>query len=531
MRKVLIITLIYFILSCFGSLNAQDKTCEKWDIVDINFKVRTIPEDPFSLHFGAVFRHESGVEMDVPGFYDDDKTYVLRFSPHIEGKWSYQTYSVLPVLSGKTGGIIATLSTKQGRHGAIKVCPKNQQRFIYEDGTPYFSLAFEIDWLFALDAENQDDIPRTRQIVQHMADFRFNKAIMNVYAYDAGWGEREKIDSTYNFSRPSVFPFGGINENPDHSTLNISFFKHFDRVMMELHDKDIVSHLMIYVWNKYVNWPKPGSPEDNRYFDYVVKRYQAFPNLIWDISKEALAYGRDDMDYITERIDRLKKLDGHRRLVTVHDYLYCRTYPEKVDFISIQEWRPNLYNEMLDVAKRHPNKPVYNVEHGAYEKTMHSIFNGAFVEPDIALERSYICIFAGTYSTYYWQNTSWYELVYDPFSLPAENQPNFKWYKILMDFFSNYDFNKLVPTQYFYSPFCLSDEDRTFIYLMPRGAFALEGMPPRQARNKNVEVQWFNPLTGEYSAVEKRKLGDWTGFRKPASITSPFSLAIMRVVE
>lgn len=531
MRQVFFITLIFWIISGLCTSSAQNKTCQKWEIVDIEFKVKTIPGDPFSLHFGAVFRHESGVEMDVPGFYNDNKTYTIRFSPNIEGKWSYKTYSELPALSGKTNEVIATPSTKTGRHGAIMVCRNNKQRFVYEDGTPYFSLAFEIDWLFALDAENPNGIPRTRQILGHLSDFRFNKAIMNVYAYDAGWGERDKIDPKYNFAKPAVFPFGGTNENPDHSTLNISFFKHFDRVMMELHEREIASHLMIYVWNKYVNWPEPGSPEDKRYFDYVVKRYQAFPNLIWDISKEALAYGRDDMDYITERIDRLNKLDGHRRLVTVHDYLYCRTYPEKVDFISIQEWRPNLYNEMLDVAKRHPNKPVFNVEHGAYEKTMHSIFNGAYTDPVISLERNYICIFAGTYSTYYWQNSSWYELVYEPFALAPEKQPNFGYYKILMDFFSRYDFNKLVPTQYFYSPFCLSNEKDLFIYLMPMGAFALEGMPPRQARNKTVEVHWFNPLTGEYSGIEKRKLGDWTGFRKPSEITSPFSLAIMRVVD
>jgi len=40
------------------------------------------------------------------------------------------------------------------------------------------------------------------------------------------------------------------------------------------------------------------SAEDNRYFDYVIKRYQAFPNIIWDVSKEALDYGRCDIPYI-----------------------------------------------------------------------------------------------------------------------------------------------------------------------------------------------------------------------------------------
>ncbi|NJL30154.1 MAG: DUF4038 domain-containing protein, partial [Phycisphaerales bacterium] len=161
---------------------------------------------------------------------------------------------------------------------------------------------------------------------------------MNVYAYDARWGERDKIDNKYDFSKPSYCLFGGTNENPDFSTLNFEFFNHLDRVIAHLNEQGIVAHLMMYVWNKQVNWPAPNSLEDNRYFDYIVKRYQAFPNIIWDVSKEALLYGRNDKEYINSRIDRVRRLDGHERLLTVHDYDYCSSFPNKVDFISIQDW-------------------------------------------------------------------------------------------------------------------------------------------------------------------------------------------------
>ncbi len=511
--------------------SAQDHKTEKWQPVDLSFRTKINVSQPLDIIFGAIIKHENGQSMAVPGFWNDNKEFVIRFCPSLEGTWTYQTHSSVPELSGKEGKIQVSPTTKMDRKGAIHVSKRYKQRFEHEDGSSYFPLAFEIDWLFAIDAENKSDIPRTRQIVDELIRHRFNKVIMNVYAYDAPWGEKDKIDPQYNFAQPNIFPFGGTNESPDHSTLNIDFFKHLDRVMAHLHENEIVSHLMIYVWNKMVSWPKPGSENDNRYFDYVIKRYQAYPNLVWDISKEALAYGMNDLDYIIERIERVRRLDGHKRLVTVHDYDFCRYHPDKVDFISIQEWRPNLYNEMLEVIERHPDKPVFNVEHGAYEKTMHNIFHGAYVAPDIALERTYTCIFAGSYSTYYWQNTSWYELVYDPFSLPEINQPHFEYYKILMDFFDDYDFNELVPDQYFYSPFCLTDNKKTFIYLMPRGAYALEGIPAKQVHGKNVEIHWLNPLTGETTPVERRKMGSWTGIRKPASVDSPFSLVVIQVVE
>jgi len=74
-----------------------------------------------------------------------------------------------------------------------------------------------------------------------------------------------------------------------------------------------------------------------------------FPNIVWDISKEALSYGRCDMDYVNERIERVRKNDTYKWLLTVHDYGYCQKFPEKVDFISIQTWQSDLYNRMRDL--------------------------------------------------------------------------------------------------------------------------------------------------------------------------------------
>jgi hypothetical protein len=510
---------------------SQQTSIGIWDVHDIPIRANKVIPNPFDISFGALFVNEIGDTMRIPGFYNGNNEWVVRFSSAIIGKWDYETYSEIPELGGVHGTITVNQVRNENYHGAILISPDNPQRFVYEDGTDYLPMAFELDWLFALDAENKKNIPRTRKMISTIKQNGFNKVIMNVYAYDAKWGERDSINPRFDFSKPTVFPFEGTNDTPDHSSLNVEFFKHLDRVLHHLHNEAIVSHLMIYVWNKYVNWPKPGSAEDNRYFDYIIKRYQAFPNLIWDISKEALAYGMDDMDYIVERINRLKKLDAYNRLITVHDYKFCRSYPELVDFISVQEWRPNLYNEMDQIAKLYPTKPIFNVEHGGYEKSMHQIFHGAYIDPVVCLERSYTCLFAGTYTTYYWQNSSWYEVVYEPLSLEEHNQPKFIYYKHLTNFFEKHNYSSLVPRQYFYSPFCLTNNQDTWIYLITSGTYALEGMAPNGMRGKNIEVQWFNPLTGEYSEYQLKDVGSWTGFIKPDVISSPFSLVVIKKKE
>ena len=173
----------------------------------------------------------------------------------------------------------------------------------------------------------------------------------------------------------------GTNSNPDYSTLNLEFFKHFDRVISAMHDREIVSHLMIYVWNKLVNWPEPGSDADNMYYDYVIKRYQAFPNLIWDVSKEAaskIAIGKftNIVQHLEGRIGRTRQLDAYNRMVSVHDYGFCSKHRDIVDFISTQNWKLSLYDHMLDVYKEFPDKQVFNIEHGGYEKSPYNVFPG-----------------------------------------------------------------------------------------------------------------------------------------------------------
>jgi hypothetical protein len=101
-----------------------------------------------------------------------------------------------------------------------------------------------------------------------------------LFASDVTWKKDDRLLAKYEYGSPDVFPFTGNNDAPDHSQLNIEYFKRLDRVIKYLDHRGIAAHLMIYVWNKRVNWPEANSEADTRYFDYVVKRYQAFPNMV-----------------------------------------------------------------------------------------------------------------------------------------------------------------------------------------------------------------------------------------------------------
>jgi hypothetical protein len=285
---------------------------------------------------------------------------------------------------------------------------------------------------------------------------------------------------------------------------------------------------MIYVWNKQVNWAKMNSTADNRYFDYVIKRYQAYPNIVWDVSKEALDYGRCDIPYINERIARIRQNDAYKRLISVHDYEYCAREPDKLDFISIQNWRSDLYSLSLEALLKHNNKPVMNIEHGGYEEAPYLSFEGNYTNAEACLVRNYQCVFAGVYSSYYWQNTAWNTVIYDPFN-PKHTfkKPHFDYYKHLQNLFTKYNFNTLFP----YKPklttnsrlgldnmsssgYPLTNGKDLYLYFVPKENYLINVVIP-EPPTKKLQIRWFNPFTGEYKEEGVTDWWLWKGYQNP----------------
>ena len=513
-RLVLLMALLISVTATAATDASDTVPARQWEVAELRFEVEDVPDDPFAHDLAATFTRGEAA-MRVPAFYDGGKDYVVRFCPPTAGEWGCET-------TDGWRGTLDVAPAAQSNRGPIVVDPDDSRRFAHADGTPYMLRAFECDWLFALDAENAGDIPRTRQMAGVIASHGFNQVVMNVFAYDAAWGEKDEMDPAHLYNKPGVFPFGGDNENPDHSTLDVEFFRRFDRVIEHLGERGIAAHVMIYVWNKQVNWPPAESEADDRYFDYVAKRYQAYPHLIWDISKEALAYGRDDLGYITRRIDRLREIDAHGRLVTVHDYDYCDAFPDKVDFISIQEWAPGLHARMMRVAADHPEKPVFNIEHGAYERTMpYSVFDGAYTDALVSLDRFYQCVFAGTYATHYWQNAAWYNVIPDPSTLPEQRRPRLDYYKHLAGLFDRYDFNALRPEQGPFAPPLLTDGESIWMFYLSDGRTGVYGGRD-DVVGKTMRITWFDPLTGEFADGGERTFdGRWMGVKRPGAADRP----------
>lgn len=510
-------------------LGAADLELKQWDVGDLSFRVSgQPPKYPFDVTFGAVFESDDGERMQVSGFYNGEHEWLLRFSGNRPATWTYTTFSSEASLSGMVGKVVVTSDKRPGKRGALIIHPDSPQHFQYEDGSAFFGTIYELDWLFALDARNPEGLQRTAQIIADIKANGFNQVVMNVFAYESRWKKSEDVPERYDYRRPEIFPWKGTNAEPDFSELNVAFFKHLDRVIQHLDDNDILSHLMIYTWNKQVNWPEMYSKADNQYYDYVVKRYQAFPNIIWDPSKEALDYGRCDIPYINERVERIRKLDAFGRLLTVHDYEYNSREGHRVDFISIQSWRPNLYDLMLKARQAHPDKPVVNIEHGGYEEGPYLSFEGNYVNAEQILIRAYACVFAGVYPSYYWQNTAWDFIIYD--ALKAGNdfpQPSYRYYRYMKELFDRYPFENLFPVEQKLTTndrreldnlstggLPLTDGKGLVLYYVPGTTYQINTVLPRPESGR-LAFEWFNIFTGEFTETEELDWSGWGHFKSP----------------
>lgn len=96
----------------------QTYSTEQNQPIDIVFKSKQAK--PFDVEFRAVFNFENQESISVPGFYNGNDEFVIRFNPKKIGKYTFQLNSDQKDLNGLSGQVIS-----KGQHSLSKL-PKIQ---------------------------------------------------------------------------------------------------------------------------------------------------------------------------------------------------------------------------------------------------------------------------------------------------------------------------------------------------------------------------------------------------------------------
>lgn len=466
----------------------------RWQPHDFAFKAAAAaaaaaapPSNPFQVDFSADIAGPNGVTLKLPGFYDGDGTWKLRVSPTTEGAWTITTRSSIAGLNNQKASFTAVANPSKQVHGQLRVDRERPHQFVYDDGTRYFPLGYECDWLWALDA-NEPELKTIHPFLDKLVAHGFNFIILNAYAHDTSW-RKGKTDDT-DFGPPPMYAWEGSNDAPDHARFNLAFWKHYDRVMEAMRRRGIEAHLLMKVYNKQVKWPARGSAEDDQYFRWLIARYAAFPNVQWDFAKEA-QYEKD-MDYKLGRLRFVRANDPYKRLLTIHDDRanYDRgAFNELVDYRSDQQhkqWR----DSMLDHLKQRA-WPVINTEFG-YEHGPGGMRDKTYSHvqpPEEVVRRAWEVYLAGGSGAYYYTHTAWDVL------RTQDTPPGYAYFKHLRAFFDGTEYWRMKPTEGLTSEgYCLADAGREYVvFLNGDKPFTLKV----EGASEPLRAQWYHPLTGE----------------------------------
>jgi hypothetical protein len=287
-----------------------------------------------------------------------------------------------------------------------------------------------------------------------------------------------------------MYAWEGSNETPDHTRFNLAYWKHYDRMMNALHRRGLVAHVFMRVYNKAVKWPANNGPEDELFYRWLVARYGAYPNVIWDVSKEA-QYEKD-VDYKIGRLKYMRANLPSPRLLTVHDdrAVYDRgAYDEVADFRSDQQHK-NWRDSMLDHRRRR-EWPVINTEYG-YEHGPGGLKDRTYNQvqaPEEVCRRAWEVYTAGGSGVYYYTYTAWDVLRVD------DTPPGYAYFKHLHDFLNRTSHWKLKPVDGLTSDgYCLADPGREYVVFLNKAApftLKLDGV------SEPLKAEWCHPFTGE----------------------------------
>lgn len=253
----------------------------------------------------ATFLGPDGARKTVAGFWDGGDQFRIRFTPTIEGEWTYATRSADPGLDGHIG-TLRRAAPVAGESGFVRRDPDHPRHFIRDNGDRHFVCGqtyYEIlrnaladgGWRAAIDGSSRRGMTKVRLLVHPVWD---------------------NPHTPY----PPTAPFGD-----DHDALNLAHWRALDTVVAYLHARGMVADLIPFA-NEGAG--REGQlfgtrAQDERYLRYLIARYAAYPHAIWCLTNEWNYTGKD-RDYwnglgrIARDEDPWGDEAGRRRVLTIH---------------------------------------------------------------------------------------------------------------------------------------------------------------------------------------------------------------------
>lgn len=312
-KKLSVQVISFYILFTINGLGQQP--IKTWDVYEITLESSKLPANPYSslivegkpafltATFTGVAGECTGKVYTVPGFWDGDRIWKLRFAAPFSGTWMYETSSADKKLNRKNGQLIVTkwsedeMRSNSARRGFITVNntePRAGRYFMYTDGTPFLWIADTWwDW-----TNRKIKFETFKKLADTRAEQGYN--IGQLFFAGNGWGrESSLLDTSFN--------------HPD-----ITQIQNVEKMIAYANSKGIT--VWIHAW-----WSREGinnsigEEKMIRWWRYVVQRLHAY-NVIWVLAGEYNMnnYGGFPLDFWNKLGGIIKAEDPYKRIVSAH---------------------------------------------------------------------------------------------------------------------------------------------------------------------------------------------------------------------
>ncbi|HMB63263.1 MAG TPA: DUF5060 domain-containing protein [Eudoraea sp.] len=343
LRALSLLAMLSFL--CTSCQRGDTRTVERWDVFELTLQGPADGNPYMDSTIAAKFTNGSET-VSVPGFYDGNGTYKIRFSPNALGDWSYVTESNVQELSNQSG-TFRCIEPTGDNHGPLKIA--NTYYLEYADGTPFYSVGTTAYQWTSVKQSIQE------KTIETLKNSPFNKIRMCIFPKDYSYG---------NKTEPWTLPFAMKDSVNDLTHPNLEFFQNFDNRVAQLQDTGIQADVILF--HPYDRWgySEMGKEMNVKYVRYMIARLSAYRNVWWSLANEW------DVPRIKEAIDwegigtLLQKEDPYQRLRGIHNWYYDESHfydhtrpwvthisAQTFFFFNAVKWRnkyqkPLLYDEM-----------------------------------------------------------------------------------------------------------------------------------------------------------------------------------------
>jgi hypothetical protein len=255
------------LLANFSARAAGTPNVEQWGIYEVMLTGPAAGNPFVDVKLSAQFTLGNDT-LVVPGFYDGEGTYRIRFSPSRRGEWKYTTRSNAVDLDGKTGSVVA-VAPAGANHGPVRVY--KTFHFAYADGTPYFECGTTCYAWTNQTEELQEETLKT------LATSPFNKLRMCIFPKSF----------VYNANDPPNYPFvRNADGTFDFTRFDPTNWRHFEQRVLDLQKLGIEADVILF--HPYDRWgfATMDPDSDDRYLRYAIARLSAYRNVWWSVANE-----------------------------------------------------------------------------------------------------------------------------------------------------------------------------------------------------------------------------------------------------